>query len=233
MNEKITEIVFIIDRSGSMSGFEADTVGGFNSTLKQQREDTHEGSAAYVTTVLFSNGSETVHDRLPIEKVGEMKLSDYRVGGCTALMDAVGDTVKHIRDIHRYARPEDVPGHTIFIITTDGYENASRRYDAKSIKSLIKTMTDEYGWKFIFLAANIDAAEAAGNIGIEREMAVNFDMTSAGCAKSYRAMSKAIKASRRGIDICECAEWREELDADNAGKKTGKTSRGGSGGSRK
>ena len=189
----ITELVFIIDRSGSMSGFEADTIGGFNSMIEKQKEK--EGTV-YVSTVLFDNNSEVIHDRVDIQKIKPMTKNDYQVRGCTALLDAVGGAIHHIGNVHKYARPEDVPEHTIFVITTDGMENASQRYSYEDIKRKIKRQTEKHGWEFIFLAANIDAAGTAEDMGIRRDRAANYRQTSDGVAKNYYAMSEAVMAVR-------------------------------------
>ena len=189
----ITELVFIIDRSGSMAGFEADTIGGFNSTIEKQKEQ--EGRV-YVSTVLFDDSNEVIHDRVDINTVKPMTRGDYWVRGCTALLDAVGGAIHHIGNVHKYARPEDVPEHTVFVITTDGMENASHRYSYEDLKRKIKRQTEKHGWEFIFLAANIDAAETAENIGIRRERAANYRQTSEGVERSYYAMSAAITTVR-------------------------------------
>ena len=209
----ITELVFIIDKSGSMYGFEADTVGGFNSTVEKQSEK--EGKV-YVSTVFFSNVSEVVHDRVDIKKIKPMTVDDYRVGGGTALYDAVGDAISHIGNIHKYARPEDVPEHTVFVITTDGMENASHKYGNAEIREKIKRQTERHGWEFIFLAANIDATEAAERIGIRRERAANFRQSDAGIRMSYCAMSEAISSvrERRASDM----DLRKYLKIDEKGK---------------
>lgn len=193
MKNNVTELVFIIDRSGSMAGFEEDTIGGFNATLARQREK--EGKVL-VSTVLFNNESEVIHDRIDISEIEPMTKGDYTVFGCTALLDAVGDAIKHIENIHKYARDEDVPEHTVFVITTDGMENASRRYGQRQIKGKIKHKTEACGWEFIFLAANIDAAAEAEKIGIRRERAANYKQTKDGVGRSYFAMSEAIMAVR-------------------------------------
>ena len=198
MKNNITEIVFILDRSGSMSGFEADTIGGFNATIEKQKE---QDGKVYVSTVLFDNISEVIHDRIDINEIKRMTRRDYQVGGCTALLDAIGGAIHHIGNIHKYARPEDVPEHTIFIITTDGMENASHRYSGDKVKEMIKRQTEKYGWEFIFLAANIDAVETAENIGIRKERAANYRQTKEGVYRSYCAMSEAISSVR-----CNCAE---------------------------
>lgn len=211
MKNNVTEIVFILDRSGSMSGFEGDTIGGFNSTLNQQKE---KDGKAYVTTVLFDNFSTTVHDRLPINEVKPMTVADYRVGGCTALLDALGETICHIGNIHKYARPEDVPEHTIFVIITDGMENASQKFNSDTVKKMIKEKQENYGWEFIFLAANIDAVQTADTIGIRPERAVNFKQTKKGMGMSFSAVSSAISTMRCSESL-DNMSWREKLDKDN------------------
>ena len=201
VKNNITELVFIIDRSGSMAGFEADTIGGFNSTIEKQKEG---DGKVYVSTVLFDNVSEVIHDRVDINEIKPMTRRDYRVRGCTALLDAVGGAIHHIGNVHKYARPEDVPEHTIFVITTDGMENASQRYSYEDIQRKIKRQTEKHGWEFIFLAANIDAAGTAEDMGIRRDRAANYRQTSDGVAKNYYAMSAAITTVR------ECRA--EEMD---------------------
>ena len=190
MNNTKTELVFILDRSGSMSGYETDTVGGFNATLKRHREEG--GADVYVTTVLFNNAHSMLYDRVPIADVPPMQERDFWVGGGTALLDAIGDTVTHIAGIHRYARPEDVPAHTVFVINTDGMENASHRYTADAVRAMIEEKTRECGWEFIFLAANIDAVETAEGLGIRRECAANFRQTHEGFYGCYEAVSDAL-----------------------------------------
>ena len=193
MKNNITELVFILDRSGSMAGFEADTIGGFNATIEKQKK---QDGKVYVSTVLFDNESKVIHDRVDISEIKPMTCEEYQVGGCTALLDAIGGAIHHIGNVHKYARPEDVPEHTIFIITTDGMENASYRYLSREIKEKIQGQTEKYGWEFIFLAANIDAVETAERIGIRRERAANYRQTKKGVEKSYFAMSEAITAVR-------------------------------------
>ena len=193
MEKNLSELVFIFDRSGSMHGFEADTVGGFNSMIEKQRSE--EGTA-FVTTYLFNTESRMLHDRAPLESVEAMAVKDFCVGGCTALYDAVGGAIKHIESIHKYARKTDVPEHTIFVIATDGYENASRHYSHSSVKKMIEEKKD-LGWEFIFLGANIDVAAVADDIGISRECAMSFDQSHDGIDAAYCIMSEAISERRR------------------------------------
>ncbi len=190
-----TELVFILDRSGSMSGFEDDTVGGFNAMIEKQRE---KDGFVFVSTVFFDDESEVLHDRVEIREIKPMMREDYEVGGCMALLDAIGGAIHHIGNVHKYARPEDVPAHTIFVITTDGMENASHRYSSAEIKRKIKRQQERYGWEFIFLAANIDAVETADDLGIRRDRAANYRQTKRGVDRSYRAMSDAIMSVRCG-----------------------------------
>lgn len=204
----ITEIVFILDKSGSMSGCEKDTIGGFNSTIEKQKKE--EGTAM-VSTVLFDHEIEVIHDRISIEKIPTMTDKDYQVRGTTALLDAIGGAIHHIGNIHKYARPEDVPEHTIFIITTDGMENASRNYDSRKVKEMIKRQQDRYGWEFIFLAANIDAVETADRYGIRRERAVNYRQTPEGVKASYCMMSEAISKVRKEVSLDDGA-WKKVED---------------------
>lgn len=208
MKKDLTEIVFILDRSGSMGGLEADTIGGFNSMLLRQKKERGE---AYVSTVLFDNTCDVLHDRLPIEKVEPITEKDYYVRGCTALIDAIGGAVEHIRNIHKYARKEDVPEHTIFIITTDGMENASRHYTSDKVKRMIEEQKQK-GWEFIFLGANIDAVETARQIGISSERAVNYRASRKGTAINFEAMSCAISDLRCNDQLGD--EWRGQIDAD-------------------
>ena len=210
MKNNTTEIVFILDRSGSMSGFEDDTIGGFNSMISEQKE--REGTV-YVSTVLFNTFSSVLHDRVPISDVKPMTHSDYRVGGCTALLDALGDAIHHIGNIHKYARPEDVPEHTVFVITTDGMENSSHKYTSERIKKEIKLRQEEYGWEFIFLAANIDAVETAAEYGIRSDRAAGYRQDKRGMKITYETVSKAITSIRCCEDL-DKGEWRQELDDD-------------------
>jgi len=188
-----TELVFILDKSGSMAGMEKDTIGGFNAMLAKQKECQ---GKAFVSTVLFSNSSVVIHDRMPLEQVPQMTGSDYVVGGMTALLDAVGDAINHVKNIHRYIRAEDVPQSTVFVITTDGMENCSTKYSHKQIKEMIKEQQEKHGWEFVFLAANIDAGEVAESIGVGREHAVNYNVAEE-TDEMYEAVSEAICAYRQ------------------------------------
>ena len=206
MKNNTTELVFILDRSGSMAGFESDTVGGFNAMMEKQKAL---DGKAYVSTVLFSNESEVLHDRLSIERVPKLTERDYRVGGGTALLDAIGGAIHHIGNIHKYARPEDVPEHTMFIITTDGMENASHTYSSQKVKEMIRRQEEKYGWEFIFVAANIDAVETAEQIGIRKERAATYEQTPQGTANLYQAVGSAVKSMRCSAKVEE--SWSEKL----------------------
>lgn len=214
----MTELVFILDRSGSMSGLEEDTIGGFNSMIKKQQKETD--GKAFVSTVLFNHVSEVLHDRIPLTEVKPLTEEDYEVGGCTALLDAVGDAIKHIKNVHKYAREEDRPAKTIFIITTDGMENDSRKFSYSEVKRLIEKQK-ERGWEFIFLAANIDAAKVADSIGIDRRRAVNYHSDRRGTEKVYGAMSNFVSFAMSAPPNLSLDDdsWREELDEDFKSRK--------------
>ncbi|MGN1347116.1 MAG: hypothetical protein ACI4V1_10040 [Eubacteriales bacterium] len=201
-----TELVFILDASGSMAGFEADTIGGFNAMLEKQKKL---DGKVYVSTVLFSNDSEVIHDRRDINDIRPLTEADYRVGGCTALLDAVGGAIHHIGNIHKYARREDVPEHTMFVITTDGMENASRQYSSDKVKKMIRRQEEKYGWEFLFVAANIDAVETAEHIGIRRERAANYTQSKEGTATLYEAVDCAVSAMRCGSPVG--TDWAKKL----------------------
>ena len=213
MKNDLTELVFILDRSGSMGGLESDTVGGFNAMLRKQKEG--EGKAL-VTTVLFDNGQQRLHDRLPLEEVPPMTGADYAVGGCTALLDAIGDAVKHIGSIHKYARKEDVPEHTMFVITTDGMENASRRYSSSEVKKLIERQKEK-GWEFLFLGANIDAVETAKTFGIREDRAVNYKADSAGTRLNFQVLAEAVSQVRQSRPLA--SGWKARIDEDYQSRK--------------
>ncbi len=213
----ITEIVFILDRSGSMAGLEGDTIGGFNAMIEKQRKEEGE---CYVSTVLFDNVSEVLHDRVKLSEIRPMTENDYTVRGCTALIDAIGGAIHHIGNIHKYARAEDVPEHTVFIITTDGMENASRRYSSDRVKKMIKHQKEKYGWEFLFIGANIDAVETAAKYGIDSDRAVNYNADSTGTEILYKSVAMAVGSVRRRESIS--SDWCAEIDADY--KKRGKKS---------
>lgn len=213
MKKNLTELVFIIDESGSMSGLESDTIGGFNSTLKKQKAE--EGDA-YVTTVFFSTTSKTVHDRLPLGRTPDLTQKDYYPSGCTALLDTVGETIGHIESIHKYARPEDIPENTIFVIITDGYENASRKYSYDAIKEKIESKKKE-NWDFIFLGANIDAVTTAGNLGISPSCASDYISDGAGTQVVYESMSSAITSKRRTGKVA--VAWKKAVEQDFENRK--------------
>ena len=206
----VTEIVCILDRSGSMAGLEGDTVGGFNAMLEKQKKT--EGTVL-VSTVLFNDECIVVHDRTPIDGVAPMRVEDFEVGGCTALLDAIGGAIHHIGNIHKYARPEDVPAHTVFFITTDGMENASHRYGCEVVKSMIRRQQEKYGWEFIFMAANIDAVQTASRMGIRPERAVNYCADPTGTRVSFETMNAAVTAVRAGKRLDD-GLWRVGADRD-------------------
>ena len=198
--KQLTEIVFILDASGSMHGLESDTIGGFNSMLDKQKKV---GGTACVSTVLFDDETKVIHDRQPIERIAPMTDRDYSVGGCTALLDAVGGAIHHIGNVHKYAREEDRPAKTLFVIITDGEENASREYTYDKVKHMITRQQEKYGWEFMFLGANIDAAKEAAKYGIRKGTALN-----------YAAVSDAICCMRTAGGAGSA--WREKIDADYA-----------------
>ncbi len=205
----LTEMVFILDRSGSMAGLESDTIGGFNAMIEKQKKQ--EGKA-FVTTVLFNSENRTLHDRAPLETVAPMTDLDYTVGGCTALLDAIGSTIRHIADIHKYARPEDVPAHTVFVITTDGMENASKEFDAAQVRMMVERNKEENGWEFLFLGANIDAVATARHFGISEDRAADYHADPQGTAVNYRALDEAITCIR----TCHSLDsgWKKAIDKD-------------------
>ena len=227
MKKGLTELVFILDRSGSMSGLEDDTIGGFNSMIERQRREEGE---VYVSTVLFDDRCEVIHDRVPLDKIGRMTKDEYYVRGCTALLDAVGNAIRHISLVHRYAREEDRPEKTLFVITTDGMENASREYTYESLKRMVEEKQKEYGWEFLFLGANIDAISVAGRFGVGRSHAVTYEHDAVGTALNYETIGETIAMARNCSPsvMKECLEegsWKAPIEADYAkrhGKPSGK-----------
>jgi len=216
MKNNITELVFILDRSGSMGGLEKDTIGGFNSMIEKQKKQ--EGKA-FVSTILFDNECEVLHDRVDLEKIATMTEDDYYVRGCTALLDAIGGAIKHIGNIHKYARKEDVPQHTMFVITTDGMENASRRYSSDKVKRMIEHQKEKYGWEFLFIGANIDAVETASRFGINGDRAVNYNADGQGTKVLYETVCEAVTNVRASRPLT--ASWGRKINEDyqSRGKK--------------
>ena len=209
MKKNLTEIVFILDRSGSMSGLEKDTIGGFNSMIEKQKREAGE---ALVSTVLFNNDSVVIHDRVPIDKVPPMTEQEYFTCGCTALLDAVGGAIHHIGNVHKYAREEDRPQKTLFVITTDGYENASSRYSYERVKEMIGRQKRRYDWEFLFLGANIDAAAEARRFGIDADRAVDYKCDEAGTALNYEVIGDAMREIRACRPLR--ANWKSRIDED-------------------
>ena len=209
MKKGLTEIVFILDRSGSMAGLEKDTIGGFNAMLEKQRQG--EGTAL-ISTVLFCNDSAVIHDRVDARDVPPLTEKDYFVCGCTALLDAIGGAIHHIGNVHKYAREEDRPERTLFVITTDGMENASRRYNAQRVREMIQRQKARYGWEFLFLGANIDAVDTAARLGIDADRAANFHCDAQGTQLNYEAVSDAMSAMRCAAPLS--ADWKERIDSD-------------------
>lgn len=209
MKKGLTEIVFILDRSGSMSGLEKDTIGGYNSTIEKQKQEEGE---AYVSTVLFDTEMEVLHDRIPLAQIEPLTEREYYARGGTALLDAIGGAIHHIGNVHKYAREDDVPEKTIFVITTDGYENSSRKYSSDRIKQMIERQKQKYGWEFIFLGANIDAIETARNFGIDEDRAANFVNDGEGIKTMYMAeccLMSDIRNKRSNK-----RDWKRNVDAD-------------------
>ena len=215
---ELTELVFILDRSGSMAGLEADTIGGINALIEKQKK---EPGKCFVTTVLFDSRVETLHDRLELQSIRPLTDRDYSVRGCTALLDALGGTIRHIANIHRYARPEDVPARTTFVIMTDGMENASRCFDSETVKRMIEHEKEKDGWEFLFLAANIDAVETAGRMGIAPDRAVNYHADSKGTRIAYETVSGAVSA-RRACAAPLSPDWSKAVNQDYESRKKNK-----------
>ena len=209
MNSNLTEIVFILDRSGSMAGLEDDTIGGFNAMVEKQKKEEGE---AFLSVVLFANESEVICDRTDIRKAEPMTDRQYRVGGCTALLDAIGGAVHHIGNVHKYAREEDRPARTVFVITTDGMENASRRYSCDEVRKMVKQAQETWGWEFLFLGANMDAIAAARSFGFREDRAVRYKSDRDGTALNYSVVGEAVSQvrSRKGI----AKNWSASIEAD-------------------
>lgn len=215
MKKNLTELVFVIDKSGSMAGLERDTIGGFNAMIEKQRKE--EGQC-YVSTVLFSGEAEVLHDRKDLREISPLTEKDYFVGGCTALIDALGGAICHIGNIHKYARVEDVPEKTLFVITTDGYENASHKYTAEEVRKMIARQRDKYGWEFLFIGANIDAVETAAHYGISEDRAVNYNADAKGTKVVYEAVAAAVSNVRNRKPLS--ADWGKTIDEDYKERKS-------------
>ena len=218
MKKDTTELVFLLDCSGSMHGLEADTIGGFNGMLETQKAEAGE---AYVSTVLFDHETRVLHDRIPIGTVAPLTERDYLVRGSTALLDAVGGAIRHIGNVHRYIRPEDVPEHTLFVIITDGMENASHKYSLREVKRMIERQKEQFGWEFLFLGANIDAVQTAGSFGISEDFAADFCNDSEGTALNFKCVSQAIHSVRMAEPLS--GDWKAEIEEDY--KKRGRKKR--------
>ncbi len=216
MKKNLTELVLILDRSGSMQGLEGDTIGGFNAMIEKQKKEPGE---AFVSTVLFDDRPEVLHDRVKVREVRPITDKEYNVRGCTALLDAIGGAIHHIGNIHKYAWPEDVPEHTLFVITTDGMENASRRYSARQVKEMIQRQKEKYNWEFLFLGANIDAVETAGHLGIDPDRAVNYHCDSEGTRLNFEVVAQAAAAVRCSALLD--AHWKDAIEEDFRKRKNG------------
>jgi len=227
MRKGLTELVFILDRSGSMRGLEADTIGGFNSLIERQKKEEGE---AYISTVLFDHESKVIHDRVPLAQIHPMTEEEYFVRGNTALLDAVGSAIHHIGNVHKYAREEDRPEKTLFVITTDGQENASSQYTYEKVKQMVERQKEQFQWEFLFLGANIDAAKEAGRFGIQADRTANFVSDAQGTEVNYRALGNAISQMRRCESVAYCSEalgdWNKEIEADYMKRGKGKKSAG-------
>ena len=213
-NNKQTEMVFLLDRSGSMAGLEGDTVGGFNAMIEKQKRQEGE---CLVSTLLFDDECEVLHDRIPLDKIQKMTEEEYSVRGCTALIDALGGAIHHIGNIHKYARPEDIPARTVFVITTDGMENASRRYTADQVRHMVSRQKERYGWEFVFLGANIDAVQTAAAYGIGADRAANYRADSAGTRLNYEVMGDLLLSIRSDAPVT--AEWKQRIEKDSRLRK--------------
>ena len=209
MKKNLTELVFILDRSGSMAGLVGDTIGGFNGMIEKQKNE--EGEAV-ISTVLFDHVSEVIHDRIRLAEVPRLTEKEYYVRGCTALLDAIGGAIHHIGNVHKYAREEDRPERTLFVITTDGMENASRYYTYDKVKAMIQRQKEKYGWEFLFLGANIDAAKEAARFGIDADRAANYHADAVGTGVIYETVTEAVRDFRAARPMA--ADWKKKIDED-------------------
>ena len=214
MKKNLSEIVFLLDRSGSMSGLEKDTIGGFNAMIEKQKKEEGE---ALISTILFDHEMKVLHDRVKVQDVKPINENDYQVRGCTALLDAMGGAIHHIGNVHKYARNEDVPEHTIFVITTDGMENASSHYSSSKVRTMVERQKEKYGWEFLFLGANMDAIAAAKNFGIEEDKAVEYRSDDIGTRLNYAVMSEAICEFRTKGTVEK--SWKQKIENDRKNRK--------------
>lgn len=214
MKKNLSEIVFLLDRSGSMSGLEKDTIGGFNAMIEKQKKEQGE---ALISTVLFDHEMKVLHDRVKVQDVKPISEKDYQVRGCTALLDAMGGAIHHIGNVHKYARNEDVPEHTIFVITTDGMENASSHYSSSKVRTMVERQKEKYGWEFLFLGANMDAIAAAKDFGIEEDKAVEYRSDDVGTRLNYAVMSEAICEFRTKGTVEK--SWKRKIEDDRKNRK--------------
>lgn len=214
MKKNLSEIVFLLDRSGSMSGLEKDTIGGFNAMIEKQKKEEGE---ALISTILFDHEMKVLHDRVKVQDVKPISEKDYQVRGCTALLDAMGGAIHHIGNVHKYARSEDVPEHTIFVITTDGMENASSHYSSSKVRTMVERQKEKYGWEFLFLGANMDAIAAAKNFGIEEDKAVEYRSDDIGTRLNYAVMSEAICEFRTKGTVEK--SWKQKIENDRKNRK--------------
>lgn len=214
MKKNLSEIVFLLDRSGSMSGLEKDTIGGFNAMIEKQKKEEGE---ALISTILFDHETKVLHDRVQVQDVKPISEKDYQVRGCTALLDAMGGAIHHIGNVHKYARNEDVPEHTIFVITTDGMENASSHYSSSKVRTMVERQKEKYGWEFLFLGANMDAIAAARDFGIEEDKAVEYRSDDIGTRLNYAVMSEAICEFRTKGTVEK--SWKQKIENDRKNRK--------------
>lgn len=214
MRKGLTELIFILDRSGSMRGLEADTIGGYNSMLEKQKKEDGE---VLVSTILFDHESNVIHDRVSLQDISPITEKDYFVRGCTALFDAIGGAIHHIRNVHKYSRKKDLPEKTLFIITTDGMENASKYYSCSKVKKMLKKQKEKHGWEFLFLGANMDAVQVAGSFGIGAERTVNFHNDSKGTSLNYQVLGETVASYRQCSAINPT--WKEQIEKDYQTRK--------------
>lgn len=209
MKKNVTEVVFILDKSGSMAGLETDTIGGYNSMLNKQKKAEGE---AFVTTVLFNHHYELLHDRINVRGISPITEADYEVGGTTALLDAIGFSIQKIINVQKHTSAEERANQVLFVITTDGMENASREFSPRKIKKMITHQKEKYGWDFMFLGANIDAVSTAAQFGIEEDFAVNYHADNVGTKLNYEMVSEAVVKLRSGEKIDR--SWKVGIERD-------------------